>query len=85
MARGLLFFSRMRTAVVLGIMAVLSFAFIAQKQSERQKVAAATQKAVAQTPSPHPVSEHNLARHSLDTTNKVIRQVAQQRKADGTK
>jgi hypothetical protein len=65
-------------------MAVLSFAFIAQKRSEHQKEAV-TQKVVAQTPSPRPVSEHNWAKHSLDTTNKVIRQVAQQRKADGTK
>ena len=74
----------MRTVVVLVIMAVLGLAFVAQKRNEQQKVAA-TQKVAAQTASPRPVSEHNWAKHSLDTTNKVIRQVAQQRKADGTR
>lgn len=75
---------RMRTVVVLVIVAVLGVAFVAQKQQEHQKVAT-TPKVAVQTPSPRPVSEHNWAKHSLDTTNKVIRQVAQQRKADGTK
>jgi hypothetical protein len=74
----------MRTVVVLVIMAVLGLVFVAQKRNEQQKVAA-TPKVAAQTASPRPVSEHNWAKHSLDTTNKVIRQVAQQRKADGTK
>ena len=59
-------------------MAVLGFAFVAQKRSEQQKVVAAPKVAV-QAASPRPVSEHNWAKHSLDTTNKVIRQVAQQR------
>jgi uncharacterized membrane protein len=76
----------MRTIIVLVIMAVLGVAFVAQKRSEPQKVAATQKVAAAQTaPSPRPVSEHNWAKHSLDTTNKVIRQVAQQRKSDGTK
>jgi uncharacterized membrane protein len=73
----------MRTVVILIIMAVLGLAFVAQKRSEQQKVVATEKVAAAQTPSPRPVSEHNWAKHSLDTTNKVIRQVAQQRKADG--
>ena len=75
----------MRTTVVLVIMAVLGFAFVAQKRSEQQKVVATEKVAASQTPSPRPLSEHNWAKHSLDTTNKVIRQVAQQRKADGTR
>jgi hypothetical protein len=74
----------MRAFVVVAIMAVLGFAFVAQKRSEHQKAAVA-EKVAAQTPTPWPVSEHNWAKHSLDTTNKVIRQVAQQRKADGTR
>jgi glucose dehydrogenase len=74
----------MRTVVILIIMAVLGLAFVAQKRHEQQKVAA-PQKVPVQTSSPRPVSEHDWAKHSLDTTNKVIRQVAQQRKADGTR
>jgi hypothetical protein len=74
----------MRTVVVIVIMAVLGFAFLAQKRNEQQK-AAVSEKVAAQPPSPRPVSEHDWAKHSLDTTNKVIRQVAQQRKADGTR
>lgn len=76
----------MRTFIVLVIMAGLGVAFIVQKRSETSTAPATQKVAATQTAaSPRPVSEHNWAKHSLDTTNKVIRQVAQQRKADGTK
>jgi hypothetical protein len=71
----------MRTVVVLVVLAVLGWLFLAQKQQEHQKVATAP----AQTASPSPVSHHNWAKHALDKTNKVTRQVAEQRKSDGTR
>lgn len=75
----------MRTLVILVAVAVLGWAFFAQKQHEQQKVAS-TQKVSAQTaPSPRPVSEHNWMKHALDTTNKVTHKVAEQRKEDGTR
>ena len=74
----------MRIAVVLVVMAVLGWFYLSQKQQEHQKVEAPA-KAPAQTASPRPVSEHNWAKHALDKTNKVTRQVAEQRKADGTR
>jgi hypothetical protein len=76
--------SRMRTFVVLVVMAVLGGLFLVQKQHEHQK-AASTQPVSAQSASPRPVSEHNWAKHALDTTNKVTRKVAEQRKEDGTR
>jgi hypothetical protein len=74
----------MRIAVVLVVMAVLGWLFLVQKQQDHQKVEAAA-KVPAQAASPRPVSEHNWAKHALDKTNKVTRQVAEQRKADGTR
>lgn len=65
-------------------MALLGFAFLAQKQREPQKVAV-PEKVAAQAASPRPVSEHNWMKRSLDTTNKVTRKVAEQRKEDGTR
>jgi hypothetical protein len=71
----------MRTVVVLRIAAVLGCAFILQK---RHKQDAAPAPASAQlTSTPRPVSEHNRAKHALDTTTKMTSQVAAQRKADG--
>ena len=76
----------MRTCIVLVIMAGLAVAFVVLKRSETPAAPVTQKVAAAQTAAPpRPVSEHNWAKHSLDTTNKVIRQVAQQRKADGTK
>jgi uncharacterized membrane protein len=76
----------MRTFIVLVIMAGLGVAFVVQKRSETPTAPAAQKVAATQTAAaPRPVSEHNWAKHSLDTTNKVIREVAQQRKADGSK
>jgi uncharacterized protein YneF (UPF0154 family) len=74
----------MRTVVVLVIMAVLGLAFLAQKQREPQKVAS-NPNVPEQTVSPRPVSEHNWMKRSLDTTNKVTRKVAEERKEGGTR
>ena len=74
----------MRIAVILVVMAVLGGLFLVQKQQDHRKVEAAA-KVPAQAASPRPVSEHNWAKHALDKTNKVTRQVAEQRKADGTR
>jgi hypothetical protein len=74
----------MRIFVVVVILAVLGWLFLSQKQQEHQK--AATAPTVApQTTSPRPVSEHNWAKHALDKTNKVTREVAERRKSDGTR
>ena len=76
----------MRTVVVLVAVAVLGWLFLVQKQKETQKVAntpavtASKQTAAA----PRPVSEHNWMKRSLDRTNEVKRQVADQRKQDPT-
>ena len=77
----------MRTAVVLVVVAVLGWLFLAQKQHENQKVAAvATTTTTTQTAaSPRPVSEHNWMKRSLDRTNEVKRQVAEQRKQDAAR
>ena len=74
----------MRIAVVLVVMALLGWFFLTQKQQDQQKLEAAAIVPV-QTASPRPVSEHNWAKHALDKTNKVTRQVAEQRQADGTR
>jgi hypothetical protein len=74
----------MRTFLVIVVVAVLGWLFLTQKHQEHQKVATAPD-VPAQTASPRPVSEHNWAKHALDKTNKVTRQVAEQRKSDGTR
>ena len=74
----------MRIFVVLVVLAVLGWLFLSQKQQEPQKAAAAPN-LPTQTASPRPVSEHNWAKHALDKTNKVTREVAEQRKSDGTR
>jgi hypothetical protein len=77
----------MRKFLVLVVLIGLAVLFVAQKRSESQKAAVAN-KLMAQipgTPAPRPVSEHNWMKRSLDATNEVKRQVAQQRKADGTR
>jgi hypothetical protein len=75
----------MRTVVALVAVAVLGWLFLAQKQHETQKVTTApTVTAPKQTAAaPQPVSEHNWMKRSLDRTNEVKRQVAEQRKQDG--
>jgi cytoskeletal protein RodZ len=78
----------MRKFLVIVVLAGLAWLFVVQKRSEPQKIA--PEKAVAQaststSTSPRPVSEHNWMKRSLDRTNEVKRQVAQQRKEDGTR
>lgn len=76
----------MRKFLFIAVLAGLTWLFVVQKRTEPQK--AAPQKTVAQaaaSASPRPVSEHNWMKRSLDRTNEVKRQVAQQRKEDGTR
>lgn len=74
----------MRIVIVLVVLAVLGWLFLAQKQQEHQKVVTAVE-APAQSASPRPVSEHNWMKRSLDRASDVKQQVVQQRKEDGTK
>jgi hypothetical protein len=77
-------FLRMRKFLVIVVLAGLGWLFVVQKRSEPQKNT--PDKAVAQVAaSPRPVSEHNWMKHSLDRASEVKRQVAQQRKEDGTR
>ena len=75
----------MRKFLVIAVLVGLSVLFVMQKRSEPLKTA--PEKKVAQTvaTSPRPVSEHNWMKRSLDRTNEVKRQVAQQRKTDGAR
>jgi hypothetical protein len=76
----------MRKFLVIAVLAGLAWLFVVQKRGEPQK--AAPEKTVAKaaaSASPRPVSEHNWMKRSLDRTNEVKRQVAQQRKEDGTR
>jgi len=76
----------MKTVVFVVIMAALGWLFLMQKRSEHNAAtAAAKQPVTTQSATPRPVSEHNWMKHSLDTTAKVKRQVAEQRKEDGTR
>ncbi len=74
----------MRTAIVILIALVLGGVFLVQKQRERLAAIAQTEeKAAAQeAATPRPVSEHNWAKHALDKTTNVTRQLAKQRKED---
>ena len=74
----------MRIFVVLIVLAMLGWLFLAQKQQEPERIVTAPN-APAQATSPRPVSEHNWAKRALDKTNTVTRQVAEQRKSDGTR
>ena len=76
----------MKTVVFVVIMAALGWLFLMQKRTEQSTATtAANQPVTTQSATPRPVSEHNWMKHSLDTAAKVKRQVAQQRKEDGTK
>jgi hypothetical protein len=77
----------MRKFLVIAVLAGLTWLFVAQKRSEPSKPnsTAKTVTQIAASPSPRPVSEHNWMKHSLDRANQVKRQVAQQRKEDGTR
>jgi hypothetical protein len=69
----------MRTFVVVLIAIVLGGLFLVQKRHQQAAPPAAPVTAQKAT-TPRPVSEHNWAKHALDTTNKVTRQVAKERK-----
>lgn len=78
---------RMRKFLVIAVLAGLTWLFVAQKRSEPPQPSP-NGKTVTQnsgSPTPRPVSEHNWMKHSLDRANEVKRQVAQQRKEDGTR
>jgi len=75
----------MRKFLVIVVLVGLTVLFVAQKRNAPDKPANKTVAQVAGTPTPRPVSEHNWMKRSLDRTNEVTRQVAQQRKADGTR
>jgi hypothetical protein len=77
----------MRKFLVITVLAGLTWLFIVQKRSEPAKPEpkSKTVAQVAGSPSPRPVSEHNWMKNSLDRANEVKRQVAQQRKTDGTR
>lgn len=77
----------MRTVVFLVVVAGLGWLFLAQKQREPEKPVVAPAVAVSKqtAAAPRPVSEHNWMKRSLDRTNQVKRQVAEQRKTDGAR
>jgi hypothetical protein len=75
----------MRKFLVIAVLAGLCVLFVMQKRSEPQKTAPETKVAQSATTLPRPVSEHNWMKRSLDRTNEVKRQVAQQRKTDGAR
>ena len=77
----------MRKFLVIAVLAGLTWFFIVQKRSESAKPEQKSKTAiqVAASASPRPVSEHNWMKHSLDRANEVKRQVAEQRKTDGTR
>jgi hypothetical protein len=80
--------SGMRKFLVIAALAGLAWLFVVQKRNETAKPAVTATKSAGQTTasvSPRPVSEHNWMKRSLDRTNEVKRQVAQQRKEDGTR
>ncbi|MFL6519042.1 MAG: hypothetical protein ACJ8NS_02370 [Chthoniobacterales bacterium] len=78
----------MRKFLVIAVLAGLAWLFVIQKRNQTTQPAATAAKPAGQTvaaTSPRPVSEHNWMKRSLDRTNEVKRQVAQQRKEDGTR
>ena len=76
----------MRKFIVIAVLAALTWLFVVQKRSEPQKPSPEKATTQAMTAvSPRPVSEHNWMKRSLDRASEVKRQVAQQRKEDGTR
>lgn len=69
----------MRTGVILFLAAALGCVFLVQKRHEHTAPPAAQVTAQKAT-TPRPVSEHNWAKHALDTTAKVTKQVSKERK-----
>ncbi|HEX4630808.1 MAG TPA: hypothetical protein VH188_07560, partial [Chthoniobacterales bacterium] len=80
--------SGMRKFLVIAVLAGLAWLFVVQKRTETTKPEVTATKSAGQTvaaTSPRPASEHNWMKRSLDRTNEVKRQVAQQRREDGTR
>lgn len=78
----------MRKFLVIAVLAGLAWLFVIQKRNQTTQPPVTATKLAGQTvaaTSPRPVSEHNWMKRSLDRTNEVKRQVAQQRKEDGTR
>jgi hypothetical protein len=78
----------MRKFLVIAVLAGLAWLFVVQKRTETTKPEVTATKSAGQTvaaTSPRPASEHNWMKRSLDRTNEVKRQVAQQRREDGTR
>jgi hypothetical protein len=75
----------MRKFLVIAALAGLAWLFVVQKRSEPQKTTLAEKPVAQVAAAPRPVSEHNWMKRSLDRTNEVKRQVAQQRKEDGAR
>jgi hypothetical protein len=64
----------MRTALVIMVLAALGYFFVLQKHTEPTRSAVSAADAT-----PRPVSEHDWAKHALDTAAKVKRDVARHR------
>jgi hypothetical protein len=79
----------MRKFLVLTVLVGLTILFVVQKRNESAKPAPSEKKVAVQNTTasqpPRPVSEHNWMKNSLDRANDVKKQVAQQRKQDGTR
>jgi hypothetical protein len=78
----------MRKFLVIAVLAGLALLFVIQKRNQTTQPTVTAAKPAGQTvasTSPRPVSEHNWMKRSLDRTNEVKRQVAQQRREDGTR
>ena len=73
----------MRTAIILFLAGALGCVFLVQKQREQKAEAALA--AAPHSSTPRPVSEHNWAKHALDSTTKVTREVAKKRQEDGNR
>ena len=75
----------MRAFFVIAVLAGLTWVFVLQKQEAPTKPVASSKAAPQASASPRPVNQHNWMKNALDRTNEVKRQVAEQRKSDGTK
>jgi hypothetical protein len=77
----------MRTFLVVVFIAGLGCLYLVQKKSEQEKPAVTPAVAVSKqtAATPRPASEHNWMKRSLDRTNDVKRQVAEQRNTDGAR
>lgn len=83
MARALLLCDRMRTVLILLVLGVLAGLFVLQKRNTA--AVPAPELSSAQPAAVRPVSEHNWAKHALDTTAKVKGDVLRQRANDETR